>query len=317
MKTQTKNPNKEACMRNLIGTAVAVVLSMMLLPSCCSTANAGVSVSMSVGTSAGCQGCPGEGYVFEDCSDDGMDWDNVIILNDNQIGFWVLLENGNWALRCRSMWYNSGSYEWTFGPWWYDYSISYVCHCHDSYVSYSCPFHGVRFHNYMSIHYRDWHNRYFVYSHDRYQPIVERRIIVNRGRYFRHDEPAVYRHPATIEKVRPGRTVTPQRTTVITRERAIRPQVRVDDGNRTELVQHSGPATSERTTTITRSREIRQPVSNNGGNRTERINTNQGNSRQTEMTRTRTTTRERSNGNGNSSTRTDNRSSTRTTHRGR
>lgn len=290
-------------MRNLIGTAVAVVLSMMLLPSCCSTANAGVSVSVSVGASAG---CPGEGYVYEDWDDEAMDWDNVYIVNDNIIGMWVLLDNGTRLLRCRSMWYNSGSYEWTFGPWWYDYSVSY-----------NGPFSGVRFHTYMDLHYRDWHNRYFVYSHDRYQPRVERHVIVNRGRYMRNDEPVIYR-TRSVQQSRPAAT---ERTTVITREP--KQPARMNDGNRTERVQPSvspmqqrGPATSERTTTVTREREIRQPVSNNQGNRTDRINSSQGNSRQTEMTRT--TTRERSNGHGNSSTmtRTDTRSSNRM-HRGR
>ena len=300
-------------MRKLFGTAVAIGLSMVLLPSCCSTANAGVSVAVSVGASAG-YGCPGEGYEYEDCNDDVMDWDNVIILNDNLIGFWVLLPGNHWALRCRSMCYNSGAFEWTYGPWWYDNSISYGCHCSEGYISYSCPFHGVRFHNYMSRNYRDWHNRYFVYNHDRYQPRVERHIIVNRGRYIRHDEPVIYRSHST-ERVQQCRPVTTQRTTVFTRE--TRQPVRIDDGNRSERVQQCRPAPTERTTVITR--ETRQPVRIDGGNRTERINTNQGNSRQTEVNRTRTTTREQSNGCGNSSTRTrtDSRSSTRTTHRGR
>jgi hypothetical protein len=301
MRTKTQNHNKEVGMRNIIGTAVAVVLSMMLLPSCCSTANAGVSVSVSIGASAG---YPGEGYVYEDWDDEAMDWDNVYIVNDNIISMWVLLDNGTRVLRCRSMWYNSGTYEWTFGPWWYDYSVSY-----------NSPFSGVKFHTYMNLHYRDWHNRYFVYSQDRYQPRVERHIIVNRGRYIRNNKPAVYRHPATIEKVLPGRTMTPQKTTVITRE--TKPPVRINDVNHTERVQQSAPATPERTTTITRTKEIKQPVSNSGGNRTEKINSNQGNSRQTEMTKTRTTTQERSNGNGNSSTRTKTMSSTRTQQRGR
>ena len=289
-------------MRKLFGTAVAVAMSMAFLPTFCSTANAEMAVSVSIGASAG---CPGDGYVYEDCDEDVMDWDNAIILNDNLIGFWVLLPGGQWALRCRSMWYNSGSYEWTFGPWWYDNSISYDCHCHDGYVSYACPFHGARFHTYMISHYPVWHSRYFVYSHDRYQPRVERQIIVNRGRYYRHDEPAIYRthpvqqsHPATI-----------QSTTVITRNREIDRPVRIDNSRSNGSVHQSCPATTQRTTVITRDREIRQPARIDGGNRTERVSSSQGNSRQTEMTRTRTMTRDHSNGNGSSSTR--------TTHRGR
>lgn len=301
-------------MRNLIGTAVAVVLSMMLLPGCCSTAHAGMAtVSVSVSSSSG---CPGEGYVYEDCDYEDMDWDNVIVLNNNLIGFWVVLPSGDWALRCRAMWYNSGSFEWTFGPWWYDYSVTYGCHCHDDYVSYSCPFHGQRFHVYMDLHYHDWHNRYFVYTYNRYQPRVERHIIVNSGRYYRRDEPVIYRHTA-VEKMQPGRSVIPPRTTVITRTREISRPVN-NDRNSTEHVRQSSPAAPERNTTITRTKEVRQPVVGSYRNdRTERVTANQGNSRQTEMTRTRTTTREHSNGNGNSSSRTQSRSTSRTTHRGR
>jgi hypothetical protein len=312
MKTTTKNQNKEVDMRNFLGTAVAVVLSMVFFPNCAGTANAGLAVSVSVGASAGCP----DGYVYDecnDCYDDVMDWDNAIILNDNLVGFWVLLPSGQWALRCRSMLYNSGSYEWTFGPWWYDYSISYGCNCHNSYVAYGCPFHGVRFHTYMVRHYPVWHSNYFVFNYNRYAPRVERHIYVNRGRYYRHDEPAIYR-THTVHQSRPA---TIQSTTVITRNREIDRPVRIDDSRNSESVHQSRPATTQRTTTITRQREVRQPVSNSGGNRSERINTNQGNSRQTEITRTRTTTRENSNGRGNSSSRSDSRSSTRTTHRGR
>jgi hypothetical protein len=165
----------------------------------------------------------------------------------------------------------------------------------------------------MVRHYPTWHNRYFVYSYNHYQPIVERHIYVNRGRYYRHDEPAIYR-THTVQQSRPA---TIQSTTVITRDREINRPGMIDDSRSSESVHQGRPATTQRTTTITREREIRQPVSSNGGNRTERVSSSQGNSRQTEMTRTRTTTREHSNGKGNSSSRTDNRSSTRTTNRGR
>jgi hypothetical protein len=267
-------------MRNMLGTAVAVALSMMVLPNCCSTANADMSLAVSVGASAG---YPENDYDYEDCDDEAMDWDNAIILNDNLIGFWVLLPSGTWALRCRSMCYNSGTLEWAFGPWWYDNSISYGCHCQSGYTSYYCPFHSVRFHTYMNRNYRNWHKRYFAYSHNRYQPRIERHIVVNRGRYVRHEQPVI------------SRTHSVERT----------PQCHT--------------ATTERSVTITRERDARQPVRIDGGNRPERIDTHKGNSRQTEMTRTRTTTREHSNGCGNNSTtrtRSDTRSTTRT-HGGR
>jgi hypothetical protein len=295
MKTQTKNPKKEVSMRNLLGTAVAVVLSMVLLPNCCSTANAnGLSVSVSVGAMAG---CPEEGYEYSDidCDDEVMDWDNVIILNDNLIGFWVLLPGNHWALRCRSMWYNSGSYEWTFGPWWYDNTIAYGCHCSGGYTSYYCPFHGVRFHNYMGLHYRDWHNRYFVYNNDRYQPRVERHIIVNRGRYFRHDEPAIYRQHAIdrtyIEQNRQCRPVADERAILINHES--NRSIEIEKGNRAEKI-GNGNKDNCRQSEVTRTRSVKID------------NGNSGNNHQSEVTRTRSVTREHSSGIGNSSIRTRN-----------
>lgn len=335
MKTETKNPNKEVgmcnlfnvamcnlfdvAMRNLLGTAVAaVVLSIVLLPNCAGTANAGMSVTVSVGASAG-YGCPGEGYEYSDIDyydEDVMDWDNVIILNDNLVGFWVLLPGNHWALRCRSMWYNSGSLEWTFGPWWYDYSISYDCRCNGPYYNRYCPVHGVRFHTYMVRHYPRWHSHYFVYSYNRYQPRVERHIIVNRGRYIRHDEPAIYRqHSITrthIEQNRQCRPVTDERAIMInhTSNRSIE----IDKGNRTERINDNNNIKS-RQSQVTRSRSMTINNGNNGNSHQSQVtrtrsvtinNGNNGNSHQSEVTRSRSVTREKSNGNGNSSIRTRN-----------
>ena len=241
-------------MRNFLGTAVAVVLSMVFFPNCAGTANAGLAVSVSIGASAGCP----DGYVYEDCNDcydDVMDWDNVIILNDNLLGYWVLLPGNHWALRCRSMWYNSGTLEWTFGPWWYDYSVVY-----------GSPLPGVRFHIYMASHYPIWHNRYFVFSNTRYVPITERRIIINRGRYYRHDEPAIYR----TRPVQHSSPATIRSTTVITRERNIDRPARIDNKRGPESVHQSCPVTTRRTTTATRQSQVRQPVSTSGGNRSEK-----------------------------------------------
>jgi hypothetical protein len=221
-------------MRNLLETA-AVVLSMALLPNC---AKAGLTVSVSVG-------CP-EGYEYTDIDyDDAMDWDNVIILNDNQIGFWVLLSGNHWALRCRSMWYDSGSLEWTFGPWWYDNSISYGCRCGVGYVSYCCPFHGVRFHNYMSRNYQDWHNRYFIYDRNRYQPRAERRVVVSRGRYIRHNEPAVYRRHVTRTHIEQCRPVIDDRAITIDRRE-----------NRTERISHQSVTRPDNSHQITKTRSV-------------------------------------------------------------
>jgi hypothetical protein len=255
-----------------------------------------MTVSVSVGASAG-YGCPGEGYEYSDidCDEDVMDWDNVIILNDNLIGFWVVLPGGTWALRCRSMWYNSGSYEWTFGPWWYDNSISYGCHCSGGYTSYYCPFHSVRFHHYMSRSYNNWHSRYFVYNHDRYQPRVERHIIVNRGRYVRHDEPAIYRQHSIgrthIEQNRQCRPVADERAILINHES--NRSIEIDKGKRTDKI-GNGNKDNSRQSEVTRTRSVKID------------NGNRGNYHQSEVTRTRSVTREHSNGIGNSSIRTRN-----------
>lgn len=288
-------------MRNIFGTALVVVLSAVLLPNCAGSANAGMTISVSINASSGCP----DGYVYDDCGGDDIDWDNVIILNDNLLGYWVLLPGGHWALRCRAMWYDSGSFEWTFGPWWYDYTVTY-----------GSPINAVGFHVYMHRHYPAWHDRYFVSCQNRYQPRIERHIILNTGRYYRHDEPTVYRH-TTMVKAYPGRTVTHPRPLVITRERVLRQPEARNDSKGTESIRQNRPAAPERTTTITKTREIRQPASNRSSSRCERMSSGQTGSRQTGMTRSRTTMREHSNGNSSTSTRTVSRSTSRTTHRGR
>jgi hypothetical protein len=131
-------------MRNLFVAVLAVALIS------CSSSHAGLSVTVSVGTD------------IYDC-----DWDNVLILNDNLIGYWVVLD-GVWILRCSNMQYNDE--EWSFGAWWYDRGISYACHCDGAYNSRYCPFHGQRFHPYMTQHYKTWHERYFYHDNNRYMP---------------------------------------------------------------------------------------------------------------------------------------------------
>jgi len=277
METKTQNPNKEVSMRNLFGTAVAAAgLSMMVLPNCCSTANAGVAVS--IDASAGYPATAEYGY--SNYANADVDWDNAFVINDNRIGMWVWLPVGGWVLRCCNIWYDSGWNEVRFGPWWYDYSTPYTYHYDNVYYN-NCPFRTVRFHNYMNQHYSNWHNRNFVFSNNRYQPRTERQIIVNRESYSTHTTPVMNRH---VEQQRVP--ACNERTTVITRH---------ED-------QQRAPACSERTTVITR--ETKQPVRIDGGNRTQQINDNKGNCRQTEVTRTQTTTRNHSDGCGTTTTRT-------------
>ena len=230
-------------MRNLLGTAVAAVgLSMVLLPNCCSTANAGMSVSVSVGVPVAYEYYPAEystncGYVVSD--DEEMNWDNVIVLNENLIGFWVLLPGSHWVLRCRSMWFNSGCDEWCFGPWWNDYSISYDCHCNGPYYNRYCPIHGERFHYYMNLHYRNWHSRYFTCTHNRYQPRVERQVIISHERIDRDRAPVIiHRQPSVpVERVQQCRPVTDERTIIINHES--KQPVKIDGGNRTERIDNN------------------------------------------------------------------------------
>jgi hypothetical protein len=257
MKTETQNSNKEVSMRNLFGTAVAAVsLSMMVLPNCCSTANAGVAVSIEASA-----GYPAQEYGYSDYANTDVDWDNAFVINENRIGMWVWLPEGRWVLRCCNIWYDGGWNEVRFGPWWYDYSTPYTYHYDNMYYN-NCPFRTVRFHDYMNQHYNNWHNRNFVFSNNRYQPRTGRQIIVNRESYSTHTTPVINRH----------------------------------------VEQQRVPACNERTTVITR--ETKQPVRIDGGNRTQRIDNNNGNCRQTEVTRTQTTTRDHSDGCGTTTTRT-------------
>jgi hypothetical protein len=243
-------------MKNLIG--LSVLAAMMLIPCYAQTAQAGASVSVSVGF--------GTGYAT--CYDDDMDWDNVIVIDNSTVGFWVMLPSGHWVLRCRSMWWNQDCDDWCFGPWYYNYSIAYGCHCHDHFAYY-CPFHAIRFHAFMNMHYRPWHDRYFHRDHNRY---VRR---YPRHDDFHHNRPhaTVIRERETVRYNNQDNARHNERTTVIVREKE---PVRIDGGNRPERIE-------------TR----RQPRVDNGNynSRSDRG----GDRRPTEVTRSRTMTRESGN----------------------
>jgi hypothetical protein len=129
----------------------SVSLAVVLFAAVLSNANACGSVQVSVGGPAG--------YVSYNSNDyDDMDREDLVVIDNNQVGFWVMLPSGRWVFRCRSMWYDSGWDEWCYGPWWDNYSISF---------NYNGPFHlfghynGVWYHSFMYNHYpRYWERTY-------------------------------------------------------------------------------------------------------------------------------------------------------------
>ena len=235
-------------MRNLIGLAVA--LALLSIPGC-SRVYAGPAVSVTI--SAG----------YSNYWDDDMDWDNVVIIDNTRIGFWVMLPSGRWVLRCRSMWWNSGLAEWSFGPWWYDYSIVYG--------TYFVPFHW-----YMHSYYPRWHNHYFSHRGGHYIRRVDRHPVYrdNHPGYkapaVRHEAPRAkaqtirpepQRNNAPVIKREPQKASNPavqpqkqtQRTTVITRERTI---TRTDGGNRIQQTKNAGPSRVTQSRTMTREKSM-------------------------------------------------------------
>jgi hypothetical protein len=80
--------------------------------------------------------------------DDDIDRDNLIVISDNEVGYWKQLPSGRWAFRYRTVWYDGDRDRWQYGPWKVNLSIGYGCHCRDGYERY-CPVHGIRYSHYM------------------------------------------------------------------------------------------------------------------------------------------------------------------------
>jgi hypothetical protein len=207
MKRYLENTNKKGgFMRTIITVSVAAVLFAAVL----SNAGSGVSVQVSVGGPAG--------YVsYSNCDWDNMDREDLIIVNDNMVGFWVMLPSGRWVFRCRSMWYNNGYDEWCYGPWWDNYSFTY---------SAMGPFHlfgahvGVWFHPYIYKHYPKYWRRAYA---NRELPFRER--LARDDGNFRFEDRRDHNwspgnHP--IMTVETTRIVTPGRTHSADRDGGIR-----------------------------------------------------------------------------------------------
>lgn len=227
-----------------------VSLTTILSAAVGSNADACVSVELSVGTPV-----VHASYISRDY--DNMDREDLIIINNNQVGFWVMLPSGRWVFRCRSMWYDSGWDEWCYGPWWDNYSISY---------DYNGPFHlfgpshGVWFHPYMQNHYPKYWERTYgnraIQSHDRLGKQVGNPRIENHGDRNVTSRTVIVNHPTKV--IETTRIVTSDRTNSAARDNGLRktdsrqPSVSAPDNSRPKSMgNNSRPvskASSERNT---------------------------------------------------------------------
>jgi hypothetical protein len=218
----------------LVMAAALLAVSASIAPV---VAGHSVSVSLQVGS----------GYADCDDFEDDVDWDNMIVINNDRIGFWLMLPSGMWVFRCRDMHYDYAYDEWRYGPWWNDYTVSYGCHCHRHAPSAWCPHHGTRFHVYMRRHYPRYHDRYFTrydgqyYHHRNYHP-RSKTVYSHSPDYGPNGTVRSVEHTRTIERDMP---------------------VRIDGGDRMHRVESSRPQqvvrtneTVRRTSTVQMNREL-------------------------------------------------------------
>jgi hypothetical protein len=225
-------------MRTMIVTGS---LAAILFAASWSNADAGVSVEVSVGS---------PGYVMHNnYNSDYMDREDLIVIDNSQVGFWVMLPSGRWVFRCRSMWYDSGWDEWHYGPWWDNYSIAFSADCDDGFHLFN-PYHGMWYHSYMYDHYPRYWER--TYGH-RALPFRERlerdarhmRPEDRRDRNWAPRSMAPRNHPATI--IETTRIITPGRTPFADRNGGLRktdnrtqPTVGATSTPRQRVIENSG-----------------------------------------------------------------------------
>lgn len=236
-------------MRTMFGLAAValIAVSASVVP-----AQAGVSVQFSVGAHSD--------YVGFNDLDYDMDWDNMMVVDNNRIGVWVMGPSGQWVFRCRNMWYDNSCDEWRYGPWWYDYYLSYN------------SFNGTRFHIFMNHHYPRYHERYFYHNNGFYLRYNHRQYD-GGGRGYRNNdyntprmernEPAIHREKQSMQQTNPVREQE-RTTTVITRE-PTRP-VRTDGGNRVDRTDRSygSPSVGTQTRVVRERSTTRVQPSSNG-----------------------------------------------------
>jgi hypothetical protein len=241
--------------------ALPVVLSMLAIPASVVPTTAGPRVGFSVEFGSGYIGC-------NDFEED-MDWDNLIVINNDRIGFWLVLPSGMCVFHCRNMWYDNGYDEWRYGPWWDDYTMSY-----------GRPYHGVSFHIYMERYYPRYHARYFYHDNGHYYWNNHREY--NR-RYERDDRHSDY-HAPRMKSVEPAvnhethgavRDMESNRTTVTIRSPSA--PVRTDGGSRLDRTDRFSSDRSNAPVVRERSATRVQPSSNGTrGTRTETRAQNRG-----------------------------------------
>jgi len=138
-------------MRRLI-VAGAVVFAV------CSSGNAQVGLSVNINVNRPAE-AP-EGYVAT-CDDDDMFREDLFVINNSCVGFWVVLPNGVHVLHCRNMWYDRQTRDWYYGPWHEDRTVSFARYSRG-------PYYNVRFHDYM-------HRTYPRYYERRFRPVITER----------------------------------------------------------------------------------------------------------------------------------------------
>ena len=191
-----------------------VSLAVVLVAAVWSNADAGVSVRVSVG---------GPLVYGSYCSSDydDMDREDLIVIDNNQVGFWVMLPSGRWVFRCRSMWYDNGWDEWHYGPWWDNYSISYN---YSDPFHFSCPYNGMWYHSFIYSHYPRYWERTYGHRALPFQARLERDAGHMRpgDRRVSNWTPSVVHnnHPTTI--VETTRIITPARTQSADRDGGLR-----------------------------------------------------------------------------------------------
>jgi hypothetical protein len=229
-----------------------VGLTAMLSAAGWSKADAGVSVELSVGTPV----LHGS-YVISDYDD--MDREDLIIIDNNQVGFWFMLPSGRWVFRCRSMWYDGGQDDWCYGPWWDNYSITFSYDFNNPFHFYH-PYRGAWFHSYMHNNYPHYWERTYghraIQWHDRPDMHAGHPGFDGHGDRHVTSRPAPANHPTRI--IETTRIITPDRTSSAARDNGLRkmdsrqPSLSAPANSRSRSMENNSRtvnrASSERTT---------------------------------------------------------------------
>jgi len=95
---------KGGVMRKILG--LSMLLTLLAVPAAVTPVYAGASVGLSLEVRSGYSTC--------DDFDADMDWDNLIVINNDRIGFWIMLPSGMQVFHCRDMYYDYGCDEWRY-----------------------------------------------------------------------------------------------------------------------------------------------------------------------------------------------------------